>query len=257
MDRSELTNLKVERSSPEPAHGQVKRYGFTLIALLVVIAIIAILAAMLLPALQKARDRAKFITCANNIKTLGTASLGYLNAFGGFYPCHWVSTSYNFPEGRAPNGDLGHYYVRPLMVAGFLENRKANEGGPLACPAENNRGSSDSHYGVNRGLRHNAINANMQKRGTWDISADQLYVKVNKMKRPSCVMIAGDSVWNQYRYDPQYTNDAQYGPGPQGANFLRHNGIVNLVFFDGHVEMMFAGVMDSGFNPGRTVKPYF
>lgn len=43
MDRSELTNLKVERNSPEPAHGQVKRYGFTLIELLVVIAMITIL----------------------------------------------------------------------------------------------------------------------------------------------------------------------------------------------------------------------
>ena len=230
---------------------------FTLIELLVVIAIIAILAAMLMPALSKARDRAKFITCANNIKTLGTASLGYLDAFEGYYPCHWVSNSYRFPDGWAANGTLGHYYVRPLMVAGFLEKRKAHKGGPLNCPAENNRGSSDSHYGVNRGLRHNAVNASMQKRGTWDISADELYIKTNKMKRPSCVMIAGDSVWNQYRYDPSATNKEEFGPGPQGANFIRHNGIVNLVFFDGHVEMMFAGVMSAGFNPGRSVKPYF
>ena len=97
----------------------MKKHAFTLIELLVVIAIIAILAAMLLPALQQARDRAKLINCTNNLKSCGMFSSNYALDNN-----DWAPFAYRNPNGGASYSgyapwDVGTWPVLLGPYAGY------------------------------------------------------------------------------------------------------------------------------------------
>src|SRR5437868_4196432 len=119
--RNVVTGLicKSQRNLYSAVGLKVKR-GFTLIELLVVIGIIALLVAMLMPALNKARDSAKQVQCAAQLKQLSMGLLNYANNNKGYFPTWsgWHTYGGKSPDNEGPDlawsEVLEPYFTKPI-----------------------------------------------------------------------------------------------------------------------------------------------
>jgi prepilin-type N-terminal cleavage/methylation domain-containing protein/prepilin-type processing-associated H-X9-DG protein len=195
---------------------EVRAGRFTLIELLVVVAIIAILAAMLLPALKRAKDQAKSAACANNLRQLNVAFVLYRDDNGTWFPPASIGTvaEANWPYRLNPYMNIS----TNVLLTHDLRN-------PYVCPADP---SSDAFVNTERfwvgwgwGVRGYYGKNDVLGR----LYADAGNFKLRRdVKSPASTAMVMDA-W---------------------GNGISHAGRVNILFTDGHSESWLYDNITSG-----------
>ena len=213
--------------------------SFTLIELLVVIAIIAILAAILLPALQQARERATATTCINNLKQMAIAGQTYLDAHRDFWAC----------PGNVSSWTYIHNLIRFNVLPEAAMDKKTMTF--ASCPKTplTGKGSYPETYGS--GYCHSDKVLSMWQRAGYFLNDTEgggtPYLDANAgTKLPGGALVqmsqrpmVADCVFNNNGVPTQSTNLYAVGTSTNTASaaaFLAHGGRINIASFAGHVE---------------------
>jgi len=193
---------------------------FTLVELLVVLAIIGILSSLLLPALGKARENASAICCAGQMKQLGVATQNYVDTYDGYLPlanAFTATDSYNWINGLAlMTSDQGGWNW------GWKIGTPQSTLKLFQCPS----GNDQLQWGVNL-LYNRRAGGNVMNAGLGNSYRPR---KLHLLSCASEVLILGDGL------DKSMVNNTfDYNTG---QFHFRHGGKANLLMADSHVETM-------------------